>query len=81
METIRWSCLAIVIFSFIATLIALFKKNRDLIFYLSSSIVLNLVYLIFIQRMNEERYVTPFLPIALIILLVGIYNLRKKAIS
>lgn len=81
METIRWSCLAIVIFSFIAALMALFKKNRDLIFYLSLAIVVNIFYLIFIQRMNEERYLTPFLPIALIILLVGIYNLRKKATS
>jgi hypothetical protein len=81
METIRWSSLAILISSFIATLIALFKKNRDLIFYLSLAIVVNIFYLIFIQRMNEERYLTPFLPISLIILLVGIYNLRKKAIS
>ncbi len=81
METIRWSCLAILISSFMAALMALFKKNRDLIFYLSLAIVVNIFYLIFIQRMNEERYLTPFLPIALIILLVGIYNLRKKAIS
>lgn len=81
METIRWSCLSLLITSSIAALMALFKKNRDLIFYLSLAILVNIFYLIFIQRMNEERYLTPFLPIALIILLVGIYNLRKKAIS
>jgi hypothetical protein len=81
MEIIRWSCLVMIISSFVAVLIALFKKKRDLIFYLGLAIVLNTFYLIFIQRMNEERYLTPFLPIALIILLVGIYNLRKKAIS
>lgn len=81
METIRWGCLAILISSFMATLMALFKKNRDLIFYLSLAIIINLFYLIFIQRMNEERYLTPFLPIALIILLVGIYNFGRKAIS
>lgn len=81
METIRWGCLSLLIASFTAVLMALFKKNRDLIFYLSLAIIINIFYLIFIQRMNEERYLTPFLPIALIILLVGIYNLRKKAIS
>jgi hypothetical protein len=81
LETIRWSCLTILIASFMATLFALFKKNRDLIFYLSLAIIVNLFYLIFIQRMNEERYLTPFLPIALIVLLVGIFNHRKKPIS
>ncbi len=81
MDTIRWSCLAIIVSSFMAALLALFKKDRDLIFYLSLAIIVNIFYLIFIQRMNEERYLTPFLPIALIVLLVGIFNLRKKTIS
>lgn len=81
METIRWSCLAILISSFIATVLSLFTKNRDLIFYLSLAIALNFFYLIFIQRMNEERYLTPFLPIAWIVLLLGIHKLRKKIIS
>ncbi|TNF46528.1 MAG: DUF2079 domain-containing protein [Bacteroidetes bacterium] len=40
--------------------------------------LLSILYLVFFQRLNEERYIVPYMSIWLICLLVSIHELKKK---
>ena len=78
MECLRWISLGTILMSFLAVLISMFDQKKTLVFYLSCAIVLNLGYLVFVQRMNEERYLTPFLPIALLVLFFTINKIMRR---
>lgn len=81
METLRWGCLLVVLLG-IASLfgVSLFwKRVPKSLWLICLSSVITILYLVFIQRLNEERYLTPILPLAFIAL-AWFFNsiLRKK---
>ena len=68
METLRWVSLLIVICS-IMTVFAitfLLKIVPIELWLICFGSVITVLYLIFVQRLNEERYLTPILPLAFI---------------
>jgi hypothetical protein len=70
METARWLSVIVVLSSLFALMFALvwYKSiDRALVVSFVAS-VLTIAYLVFIQRLNEERYLTPILPMGYIAL-------------
>ncbi|MEX2485373.1 MAG: hypothetical protein WED10_12455 [Brumimicrobium sp.] len=78
-ELLRWICLLVIILSFITVIpflfIKPFPKYIKLVFI---GVLLSVFYLVWIQRLNEERYMTPLLPIMLICLAVASSTLFNK---
>ena len=68
MEALRWSCLLTVLIGILALfIISIFRRNVPVTLWLVCiSSVLMILYLVFVQRLNEERYLTPILPLAFI---------------
>jgi len=68
MEALRWSCLLVTLIG-IGSLFGLsvFWKNvpKELWLICLASVI-TILYLVFVQRLNEERYLTPILPLAFI---------------
>lgn len=78
-EILRTLCFALILISFIAVLLTNFMRlELQLTRYLSFPILATLLYLIFVQRLNEERYLVPILPIALIVLMTFIEAIRTR---
>lgn len=65
-ELLRFLSVSIIIGGFLAICTEFVQFKFDEKFYISLGFLLYFVYLVFIQKMNEERYLTPFLPIFLI---------------
>lgn len=68
MEVLRWSCLLVVLMGIVSLFwLTIISKNvpKSLWLVCLSSII-TILYLVFVQRLNEERYLTPLLPIAFI---------------
>ncbi|MBI2259370.1 MAG: hypothetical protein HYU67_10810 [Flavobacteriia bacterium] len=85
MEILRWACLFVVMFSVIFSMLYVITiKYKNMLFFTSLAIFIFMFYLSYIQRMNEERYITPILPIAFIlsIKLVSMYlkNIKEKKV-
>lgn len=77
MEILRVTSWLIFITSFVATFLLLFKTRITPIhFYIISGLGVFIFYLVFFQRLNEERYIVPILPLCLIF---GIYSLQKNS--
>lgn len=77
-ETLRYICLIIINLSLISMIIVLFLRRIPIHLKLMAlGVICTFIYYVFFQRMNEERYMTPLLPlmyIGLIILLTKIQN-------
>lgn len=78
MELVRWICILTINLGMLGLIIQLFRRRNKLITFLSASVLIYFFYLIYFQRMNEERYLTPLLPILLVILIMSLYDLRSK---
>jgi hypothetical protein len=70
-ELLRILSVILINLGLIAALIMLFRFKLTVLTIVSAFICLTFFYLIYIQRLNEERYLTPFLPLLLICLLHG----------
>jgi hypothetical protein len=81
-EVLRWVCFLLILSTFICTIcIAPFfaLRNKDwALFGLIGFIIAYLFYLCFIQRMNEERYITPILPLMFILFVYSIQCFLKQ---
>lgn len=80
-EIVRWMCFSLLFFTWIVLPLGLFYMKNKSIFWLHIAVLSTLSYLCFVQRMNEERYLTPFLPLVLILaasLVSELLNRRKK---
>ena len=64
-EILRWICFLLVSFSVLSSFAVLFFPKKEC-FVFALTIALTLFYFAFIQRMNEERYLYPLLPVALL---------------
>lgn len=78
MEFIRWACILTINLGMLSLIIQLFKFRSGLLLTLSLSTLAYFFYLIYFQRMNEERYLTPLLPVLLIISIITIRELSSK---
>ncbi len=72
MEMLRYTCLFLIVLSTLLSLLNIFNRRNKPIFLFAGCMILYLFYLFFIQKINEERYLMPLLPI---ILLNGIYTI------
>jgi hypothetical protein len=68
MEALRWMSLLLVLLGIAALFInAAFWKNVPTeLWLICLAAVITILYLVFVQRLNEERYLTPILPLAFI---------------
>jgi hypothetical protein len=80
MEALRWSCLLAVLFGILALFIlSIFGRNVPVLLWLIClSSVITILYLVFVQRLNEERYLTPLLPLAFIASIWLIHSLVRR---
>ena len=80
MEALRWSCLLAVLFGILALFIlSIFGRTvPDLLWLICLSSVITILYLVFVQRLNEERYLTPLLPLAFIASIWLIHSLVRR---
>jgi len=65
-EALRFICVIVILGSLFLTFLALFSRNRQLIL-LAAGAFLYLFYLFYFQRLNEDRYLLPVLPVLLIV--------------
>ena len=81
MEALRWTSLLLVLCSIITVFIISFlSKNVPIeLWLICMGSVITILYLIFEQRLNEERYLTPILPIAFIAFIWFINALMKMS--
>ena len=80
MEALRWISLLAVLFGIVALFIlSLFGRNVPILLWLIClSSVITILYLVFVQRLNEERYLTPLLPLAFIASIWLIQSLVRR---
>ncbi len=81
MEALRWTSLLLVLCSIITIFIISFlSKNVPIeLWLICMGSVITILYLIFEQRLNEDRYLTPILPIAFIAFIWFINALMKMS--
>lgn len=73
-ESFRVLCWLVILFSVIFTfLLPFFISRKSIQFFIVTSIFLFMFYLVFVQRLNEERYIVPILPLFLIL---GVFSLH-----
>jgi len=80
-ELLRYACVAIIGLSFVFSLMIFFVKKKRVpsaLKILGVGIAITFVYLIFVQRLNEERYLTPMLPVAFLLMFLSIVSIIKK---
>lgn len=68
-ESLRIASVLLINLGFLAALWILLRFKLDRLTIIAGFSILSLFYLIYIQRLNEERYLTPLLPLLLICLL------------
>jgi len=78
MEGLRYFCIVMILSISLLSLAYIFKPKEQLYFLLAISFLLYLFYLFFIQKMNEERYLMPLLPILLITGTRFVYKIYEK---
>jgi 4-amino-4-deoxy-L-arabinose transferase-like glycosyltransferase len=73
-------CFVLIFGGLCATIVALLWGQNDLLKVCALALLLSLFYLVFFQRMNEERYLYPYLPVMLLFLVavVGKWKERLK---
>lgn len=78
-EILRVFCWLMVIGSVTLSALSIFSfKWKSLDIFLLAGIGVFLFYLVFVQRLNEERYIVPILPVLLIYAVVGFKMLCDK---
>ena len=60
---------------FFFAFLLLFRHKSLLELFMAASLILYLFYLAYFQRLNEERYLTPLLPVLLMVTALGIHNI------
>jgi hypothetical protein len=86
-ESLRLFSILLINFGFIATIWAVFRVKNHRLGVLAISVLLYFFYLIYFQRMNEERYLTPWLPVLFVLLTVQLQQfylmikLRKSSLQ
>lgn len=82
-EILRHFCLIVINLSLLSMLLLLFKsKTPNYLKLIAFGVLCTFVYYVFFQRMNEERYMTPLLPlmfIGLITLIATVFQKAKKS--
>jgi hypothetical protein len=78
MELVRLICILTINLGMLSLIIQLFKRRSIFLQLLSAAMLCYFFYLIYFQRMNEERYLTPLLPVLLIILIITLQQLGTK---
>lgn len=74
-EALRIICLLVISISLILTISLLFAGGiPQKLKILSLTVIITILYLVFIQRLNEERYMSPYLPL---MFLIGVYMVSK----
>lgn len=72
MEILRWGCFLLLFSAYLAAFSYPLKffKDRQIneLTVIAVGILISFVYLAYVQRMNEERYLTPLLPLCLAVL-------------
>jgi hypothetical protein len=64
MEILRYFCVLLLNLTYLFSFLLLFSRKFEIQKLISFGIILSLFYLSYIQRLNEERYLTPVIPIA-----------------
>jgi uncharacterized membrane protein len=59
-------CFVLIFGGLCATIVVLLWGQNDLLKVCAFALLLSLFYLVFFQRMNEERYLYPYLPVLLL---------------
>lgn len=77
MELIRWISLLLINLGMLSLVVQVLRRRTQLIAVLSFASLTYFFYLIYFQRMNEERYLSPLLPLLFIVLIVTIYETRS----
>lgn len=77
MEALRWVCVLLIVGSIMASLLWLLDIKNSSFWLLAMSIFLYLFYLFYVQRMNEERYLFPLLPVVFLLGLKRIASFKK----
>ncbi|MDP4683665.1 MAG: hypothetical protein NWS40_03140 [Crocinitomicaceae bacterium] len=76
-ELLRILSVLLINLGFLAAFMLFFRFKLDVLTVLSAFMCITFFYLIYVQRLNEERYLTPFLPLLLICLLHGFDTLKN----
>lgn len=81
MEFVRWLSIIIINLGMLSAVILVFSRKDRFLQTLSMAILTYFFYLFYFQRLNEERYLTPLLPLLLILLLFTLqrFSFKKKA--
>lgn len=78
-EALRYICLIIINLSLIVSIIVLFIPKVPLhLKFIFLGVGLTFCYYVFVQRMNEERYMTPLLPIMYTGLVIAITKFKSR---
>lgn len=77
-EALRVVCFSIVLLSFFMTVYLVVFSKEPWLKMLLLTFLFSFMYLVFIQRMNETRYLTPYLPFMFLALVYSVDSLRKR---
>lgn len=77
-EILRYLCLMLIVLSFFLTTLILFFSVPATLKIVSIALITTFLYLMFIQRLNEERYLSPLLPVAFVLGVYLVYEILAK---
>lgn len=81
MEIMRWVCLVLHVMLFLALPLLLLVKKDRLTWSLLTLLVIYIMYLVFFQVMNEERYLLPVMPMMILCLGALFKGLNERWLS
>ena len=73
-------CFVLIVCGICAAIVVLFWGENDLLKVCALALLLSLFYLVFFQRMNEERYLYPYLPL-LLLFFVAVFGRWKGRVK
>lgn len=74
-------CFVLIVCGICATIVMLFSGENDLLKVCAFALLCSLFYLVFFQRMNEERYLYPYLPLLLLFFVAVVGRWKAKLIQ
>jgi len=78
-EILRYICVIVLNLSLLSMVLILFLRSTPIhIKLMALGVLCTFIYYIFFQRMNEERYMTPLLPLMFAGLIIVLYKAKKK---
>jgi hypothetical protein len=81
MELLRYFCVFLIVSIFSTCCISIFLRKIDTVKIISFGVFISLFYLSFVQRLNEERYLTPIIPLAFLVLVIFLDKLSLHKIK